>query len=93
MELSSFVEYVDVLVLGSTLNTPKSSISQIAHNKIKSPSSKHTNLLGIIMMSISKGKGKDVIIYPISTSPRLENGISPVTILFAIQVIADYNGE
>jgi len=45
------------------------------------------------MMSISKGKGKGVIIYPISTRPRLENGISPVDILFAIQGIADYNSE
>lgn len=87
------MEYIGDFGVESTQNMPIYSISQIARNKIQSPSSKHTNLLGIIMMSISKGKGKDVIIYPISTSPRLENGISPVTILFAIQVIADYNGE
>ncbi len=45
------------------------------------------------MMSMSKGKGKDDIIYPISNGPRSKNGISPTKNLVAIQVIADYNGE
>jgi len=42
------------------------------------------------MMCIRNGKGKDDIIYPISTKVRV--GFDRLN-LFAIPVIADYNGE